>query len=421
MYKNTTSSFGDESNYEEQEVNTVIRKKIIIISHALELGGAERSLLGLLNAIDPELFEVDLFLLRHEGELLKYIPNYINLLPEVKVYTVLARPMKDTLREGHILLTAARLIGKISAKYYAQKNNLKSDDIQIEYSHKYTYRWMPLIQADQEYDLAISFLTPHYIVANKVKAKKKIAWIHTDYSQIDVNIESELRMWRAYDYIVSISDAVTTGFVKVFPSLKSKILLIENILPETLIVRQSEIEDVSAEMSQHGIRLLSIGRFCVAKNFDNVPDICRRLWEKGLEVYWYIIGFGRDEELIKQKIRESGMEKRVILLGKKENPYPYIKCCDLYIQPSRFEGKCVSVREAQMLGKPVVITNYATAMSQLENGVDGLIIPLNNRECANALANILKNACQIDAIRNNCKMRDYTNREEVKKIYQLLL
>lgn len=402
-------------------MNKVKRKKIIIISHALELGGAERSLIGLLNAIDPELFEVDLFLLRHEGELLKYIPNYINLLPEVKAYTVLARPMKDTLREGHILLTAARLIGKISAKYYAQRHNMASDDIQIEYSHKYTYRLMPMIQADQEYDLAISFLTPHYIVSNKVRAKKKIAWIHTDYSQIDVNIESELRMWSVYDYIVSISDAVTTGFLKIFPSLKSKILLIENILPKTLIVRQSEIEDVSVEMPQHGISLLSVGRFCFAKNFDNIPDICRRLCEKGFDVYWYIIGFGSDENLVKQKIKENGMEKRVILLGKKENPYPYIKCCDLYVQPSRFEGKCVSVREAQMLGKPVVITNYPTATSQLENGVDGLIVPLSNRECADALADILNNTHQINLIRNNCKMREYSSRDEVKKIYKLFL
>lgn len=397
------------------------RKRIIIISHALELGGVERSLIGLLNALNPELFEIDLFLLRHEGELLKYIPNYINLLPEVEAYTVLARPMKTTLCEGHILLTTARLIGKISAELYAQRNNMSSNDIQIEYSHKYTYKWMPMIQAGKEYDLAISFLTPHYIVANKVKSKKKIAWIHTDYSQIDIDIESELRMWKEYDYIISISEAVTSGFLKIFPSLKNKILLIENILPEKLIVRQSEIEDVSSEMSRRGIKLLSIGRFCTAKNFDNIPNICHRLCEKGLDVYWYIIGFGSEEGLIKRKIKENRMEERVILLGKKDNPYPYIKHCDLYVQPSRFEGKCVSVREAQMLGKPVVITDYPTAKSQLKNGIDGLIVPLKNTECADALADILKNIRQIDTISNNCKMRDYSNNDEVKKIYQLLL
>ena len=96
----------------------------------------------------------------------------------------------------------------------------------------------------------------------------------------------------------------------------------------------------------------------------------------GLDVYWYIIGFGADEQLIRRKIAECGMDGRVVLLGKKENPYPYIVACDLYVQPSRYEGKCVAVREAQMLGKPVVITNYATSASQLEDGVDGVIVPM---------------------------------------------
>lgn len=396
------------------------RKKIIIVSHALELGGVERSLVGLLNAINPEVVDVDLFLLRHEGELLKYIPDYINLLPEVAAYTVLARPMKEIFFEGHVLLTAARVFGKIAAKYYAYKNNMRSSDIQIEYSHKYTYRWMPRIQAKKEYDLAISFLTPHYIVANKIKAKRTIAWIHTDYSQIDVNIASEFKMWNMYDFIASISNDVTGAFIKVFPHLKNKIIVIENILPEKLIFKQAQMRDVSDEMPNHGIKLLSIGRYCIAKNFDNVPEICRRLCEKGLDVYWYIIGFGGDEDLIREKIKENGMDKRVILLGKKENPYPYIKGCDLYVQPSRFEGKCVSVREAQMLGKPVVITNYVTASSQLEDGVDGLIIPLENSECADALASILMDSEQIEVIRKNCKKKDYTNFSEIEKIYKLL-
>ena len=116
-------------------------------------------------------------------------------------------------------------------------------------------------------------------------------------------------------------------------------------------------------MPKRGIRLLSIGRYCTAKNFDNVPDMCARLLQSGLDVYWYIIGFGPDEALIRQKIAEANMEERVILLGKKENPYPYIKACDLYVQPSRYEGKSVTVREAQLLGRPVVIARYATSSS----------------------------------------------------------
>ena len=313
-----------------------MKKKLLIVSHALELGGAERSLIGLLDALDPERWDIDLFLLRHQGELIADIPEYVNLLPEVPAYTVLARPMKDTLREGHVLLTAARLTGRIAAGRYAKKHGHTESGVALEYSHKFTCPLMPKIQPGTEYDLAISFLTPHYFVAKKVQAKQKIAWIHTDYSRVQVNIPSETAMWSAYNYIASISDAVTESFLEVFPSLKHKVVLIENILPECLIKRQA-MEPVETDMPANGcIRLLSIGRYCTAKNFDNVPDICSRLVSAGLNVKWYIIGFGGDETLIRKKIEDAGMKDRVILLGKKANPYPYIKACDLYVQPSRY-------------------------------------------------------------------------------------
>lgn len=396
-----------------------MKKKLLIVSHALELGGAERSLIGLLDALDPQIWDIDLFLLRHEGELIDDIPKYVTLLPEVPAYTVLARPMKDTLREGHVLLTAARMAGRIAAGRYTKKHNYTESGVALEYSHKFTCPLMPSIQPDKEYDLAVSFLTPHYFVTQKVRAKKKIAWIHTDYSRVQVNIPSETAMWSAYNYIASISDAVTESFLEVFPSLKHKVVLIENILPECLIKRQA-MEPVETDMPANGcIRLLSIGRYCTAKNFDNVPDICSRLVSAGLNVKWYLIGYGGDEELIRQKILEAGMEEHVILLGKKENPYPYIKACDLYVQPSRYEGKCVTVREAQMLGKPVVITRYATSASQLEEGVDGVIVPMDNEGCAEGIAVLLRNPEEMARLSDCCQQRDYTNAAEIGKLYAL--
>lgn len=397
-----------------------MKKKILIVSHAMELGGAERSLVGLLEAFDYDNYQVDLFLLRHEGELLEDIPEKVTVLPEIPAYTVLARPMIQTLREGHVLLTAARLFGKIKAAYYDKKNGCVESAVAIEYSHKYTYKFMPQIQSDKEYDLAVSFLTPHYIVANKVHAKKKIAWIHTDYSKVTVDVLSEEKMWGAYDNIISISDAVTKSFVKVFPKLKSKVVVIENILPEKLIRRQAEEFSVSEEMPEGAIRLLSIGRYCFQKNFDSVPFICKLLLKKGINIRWYIIGFGSDEELIRKRIVENQMQDFVIILGKRKNPYPYIKECDIYIQPSRYEGKSVTVREAQLLGKPVIITSYTTASSQLEVGVDGIIVPLDNQECADGIAALIRDKERMRDLSRNCRKKDYTNYLEVNKIYKML-
>ena len=166
--------------------------------------------------------------------------------------------------------------------------------------------------------------------------------------------------------------------------------------------------------------LLSVGRFCDAKNFDNVPDICRRLVGDGLDVKWYLIGYGGDETLIHQKIAEAGMQNYVIILGKKDNPYPYMRACDLYVQPSRYEGKAVTVREAQLLSKPVVITSYATSGSQLEDGVDGVIVPMDNAGCAAGIAALLRDSARMQLLSENCAKRDYTNGAEVEKIYALM-
>ena len=195
---------------------------------------------------------------------------------------------------------------------------------------------------------------------------------------------------------------------------------IENLLAVNFLREQSRMHVSEILKKNDEIILLSIGRFCTAKNFDNLPDICRRILEKGVSVVWYIIGFGADEELIRRRIIENAMQDNVIILGKKENPYPYIEQCDWYIQPSRFEGKAVTVREAQALHKPVIIADYPTAKSQLVNGYDGVIVPQDNEKCAEAIVNIIKNKELREYLINNTYREDYSNKEEIQKLYALI-
>lgn len=396
-------------------------KKILIVSHAMEIGGVERSLLDMLYSIDTSRVQVDLFLYRHSGEWLHMIPQKVHLLPEIPQYACLAVPAAEVLKKGQWQILYGRAKGKWKAKKYSKKYKLKNSTVGIEYSHKYTRKYMPNIQPDTEYDLAISFLTPHYFVTEKVRAKKKIAWIHTDYSYIDVDIASERDMWNKYDKIASISDSCTKGFLSKFPELESKILCIENVLSDELIWKQAGTQ-IPDEMNgqKNTYKLLSVGRFSHAKNFDNIPDICRRILESGIQIIWYLIGYGGDESLIRQKIEESGMQEHVVILGKKSNPYPYIKACDLYVQPSRYEGKCVAVREAQILQKPVVITRYATSASQLRDGVDGVIVPMDNLGCAEGIVRLLRNPEKMKKLSQNCAEREYTNAAEIEKIYAIL-
>ena len=394
-------------------------KKILIFSHAMELGGAERALLGLLEAIDTTKYSVDLFLMRHQGELLKYISDNVNLLPENKKYSCLAIPMKEVIRQCQFGVAFGRIRGLFAARKRVKQLKLGDNDVALEYSHKYTLRYMPQV-SKEEYDLAISFLTPHYFVADKVRAKKKIAWIHTDYAFVEVDRQSQLKMWERYDNIISISDNAMESFVKTFPTLEERVSVIENIMPMQYMSQLADEFSAKEEMPKSEVSLLTIGRFCNAKRMDEIPQICKRIRESGIDAKWYLIGFGGDEALIRQRISEAGAEDYVIILGKKENPYPYIKACDIYVQPSRYEGKSVAVREAQILGKPVIITNYATAASQLKDGVDGVIVPMDIDACADGIIKVIKDKRLQETLIENTKKTDYTNAGEIEKLYRFM-
>lgn len=396
-----------------------MKHTILIFSQAMELGGVERSLLGLLDAIDYDRYDVDLFLMRHSGELMPYLNPKAKLLPEIPQYASLAVPMASLVKSGQLGVLRGRLQGKHAARRFDKQHPSDKPSVTaLTYSHKYTLNSMPLI-SDKTYDLAISFLTPHYFARERVKAKKYAAWIHTDYTALSLDHAAELAMWGKYDAICGVSEQASKSFQAAFPELAGKVQTIENILPKELIYEQAQ-EPQTDMLSEENIALLSVGRFCDAKNFDNVPDICRRLVTDCLDVKWYLIGYGGDEPLIRQKIDEAGMQERVIILGKKDNPYPYMRACDLYVQPSRYEGKAVTVREAQLLGKPVVITDYATSGSQLEDGVDGVIVPMDNAGCAAGIAALLRDPARMQQLSENCAKRDYTNSAEVEKIYALM-
>ena len=155
---------------------------------------------------------------------------------------------------------------------------------------------------------------------------------------------------------------------------------------------------------------------------EDIPFLCRRIREKGLDVKWYIIGYGSKEieEVVRENAEKEGVADHVVILGKKENPYPYIQACDLYVQPSRYEGKSITVREAQILCKPVIITNYPTAKSQVLDGVDGVIVPMEIEPCAEKMAEFIADVPKQRRIVEYLQTHDYGNENEVNKIYDLL-
>lgn len=402
-----------------------MKSRIFIAIHYMHLGGAETSLIGLLQALDPQKVDVDLFVYSHEGDMMKLIPSYVNLLPENSVWSMIEKPLTTVLKKGYWKMFMARMRAKYRMNQYVKQYHPKDGSAIIGFVGDEVSKILPHLHHLGTYDLAISFLRFHEFVLDHVTAKRKVCWIHTDYSQIDVCAELELPVWSAYDHVISISGDVTRTFLQVFPSLKDKIVEIENILSPDYVRQRSLLispEDIQKEMPVHGdcINLLTIGRFSEAKKLDEIPAICRGIIEVGVNVRWYIIGYGGSDDYIRREIDREGMQEHVFLLGKKENPYPYIKACDWYVQPSRYEGKSVVVREAQMLCKPVIVTNYPTAPSQIQQGVDGVIVPMEIPGCVTKMVETLKDDTLKCSIVEYLETHDYGNMGEVEKVYKIM-
>lgn len=388
-------------------------KKVLITSYDLEVGGVERSLISLLEHFDYINYEVDLLLFHHHGEFLSYLTDKVNFLEENSKLASFRRPISQVFKDKHILLGMSRLLAKLKSTIIKKESETV---IQMQDMWRYALPFLP--KQDESYDIAISYLWPHDYVAYKVKAKKKIAWIHTDYSKIKTDIRRDLKVWNEFDHIISISEDVTKSFLIKYPSLESKIILVENIVSPEFIREQSEAEKI--EFDSNFFNLVSVGRLCYAKGYDNAIKALRKIHDQGYtNIKWYIVGYGGDEQMLRDLIRENHLEGSFILLGKKINPYPYIKACDLYVQPSRYEGKAVTVSEAKILGKPILLTNYDTAHSQLEHEVDGYITDLS----IDGIVDGIKKLYEDYELRNNLEIvtshRDYGNSDELNKLYSL--
>jgi len=387
----------------------------------MEIGGIERSLINMLESFDYQRYNVDLLIFHHVGEFMSLIPRSVNILPQVGRYSVFRKPVTQCLKEKQYSLAFIRVVSKYIAKIKSKSRNLEEGAgyIQMQLTQKNASFFLPKL--NKEYDVAISYAWPHDIIANKVKAKKKIAWVHTDYSKLEIDNELDLKVWNQFDHIASVSDACSQAFLTTYPTLKDKVIVVENITSPTFIKKMAE-EGLSFNKEKpQTFKLVSVGRLSYVKGFDMAIEALKLLHNRGLtNIKWYIIGYGGYEKELKELISNYDLKESFILLGKKTNPYPYIKNCDLYVQPSRYEGKAVTVSEAKILGKPILITKYPTASSQIENGVEGMICDLSVPGIAKGIEEFYRNQELKNTLVNNIMDRDYSNIYELDKLYQII-
>lgn len=395
------------------------KNKILIVSWDLEIGGVERSLISMLSNFDYEKFDIDLYLHSHVGELMEQIPSKVRLLSEVPESTTFRMPIKSVFEKGFVKLGTLRTYSKLKSSIFS----FLTGKSEIAYyqgitTWKYASSFIPKIEG--KYDVAISYSAQHDFCLHNVTANCKVAWIHTDYSTITIDAKADLAVWQQFDYIISISDACTEAFLKVHPSLKAKIVLVENITSPDY-VRTMADKPIEHEFSKGTFNLVSVGRLCEAKAFDRAVEVLNVIHKKGVtNIKWYIVGDGGDKAKIQALIERFNLQDSFILLGSTTNPYPYMKAADLYVQPSRYEGKAVTISEAQILAKPILITNYATSASQIDDGVDGLICEQTVDDIADSIINLYNNQTLRNSLSSFCSKQSYNNTHELSKLYKLL-
>ena len=405
-----------------------MKKRVLITLYDMEIGGIERSLVNMLEHFDYDRYDVDLLVFRHTGELLPLLTDRVRLLPEERGLAAYRKSIAECVKDGQLAAALIRLACKYGARLKALRQPVNRKDagagyIQMQLVSKYMARIQP--RRRERYDAAISFSWPHDYTARNVDADVKIAWIHTDYSVLDTDREMDLDMWRSFDFLASVSPSCTRAFLSRYPELDGRVVEIENIQSPSFVRAMAGDGSVPPEMAdgaeEKPFRIVSVGRLSYAKGFDLAARALRLLHDRGhTHIRWYIVGFGGQEAELRRLIGELNLGDSFRLLGKKANPYPYMNAADLYVQPSRYEGKAVVVTEAQILGKPVLVADYPTAASQVTDGVDGYICPGGAEGLADAIERLASDREALERVAEGARRRDYGNADELKKLYHMI-
>ncbi|OXM85219.1 glycosyltransferase [Paenibacillus rigui] len=395
-----------------------MKKNILFVMPSLTAGGGEKSLVNLLSHIDYEQYNVDLFLLNHEGIFMEFLPKEVRLLPLPESYHLFVLPLAKSilklLAKGKVSLACNRLL-------FTLNNKLSSNRIRSE-QHNWTYLAKSLEIIPKKYDVSIGFLekTSTYFCVDKVEASKKIGWVHIDYDKLGMDPKLDIGYFRQLDHIVTVSEECAAILKNRFPDQQSKVEVIYNIVSPSMIHKMADQAERNVyNKREDEITILSIGRLHYQKGFELAIEACRQLVDRGYNIRWSIIGEGEEREKLERQIRELGLERYFHLLGLKSNPYPFIKQADIYAQPSRFEGKSIAIDEAKILNKPILVTNFSTAKDQIHDGVDGVIVDMNPTAVANGLEKLIQDRGLRKTLVSNLARLKLGTEAEIDKLYSL--
>ena len=391
-----------------------MKKDILFIMNNLNCGGAEKALVSLLQTMDYNKYNVDLLLFKKEGIFLNSVPKEVNLLEEPFGYNYFDMSIKNAIlgciKKFRFDIAINRLLAGLIFK------TEKSRVICEQKVWKYISRGIKSL--NKQYDVAIGYLekNPIYYCVEKVNANKKIGFIHNDYEKLGMNPDIDIKYFDKLDNIITVSEGCAEVLKQTFPQHKSKIQVMYNIISPKVIHKMAS-EDISIDKEK--INIVSVGRLNYQKGFDIAIEACGLLKKNGYNFVWNILGEGEERHKLEEMIKEHHLENVFILGGIKENPYPYIKHADIYVQPSRFEGKSIAIDEAKILNKPILVTNFSTAKDQIDDQTNGLIVDMNPESIYKGIKQLIDSEELRKKLSQNLSNEELGTEKEIEKLYNM--
>lgn len=359
-------------------------KKVLIVIPTLRMGGAEKSLVSLLKALDPQRVAVDLYLFEGGGVLQAEVPEWVNILEADAVTRGMTLELRnylpEVLRSGHICAACARIWMTLRSRIS------KKPGFSWNLVEKY------ISALEKHYDVAVGYLEgfTDFFVLDKVKAEKKIGWIHTDYTGRKPHNE-EKRYYSRFDELVTITDVCKHAFEEIYPETKGKLRVIENIVLPAEVISKADSAMTDDWKTAVDYQLVTVGRLDHHKGIDIAAETAKILKDRGLQFCWHVYGRGAMQSELEQYIRGNDLNGYFVLEGLRENPYPYMQHADMIVQPSRKEGKSLVLDEAKILGKAIVVTDYPSVRDQITDGVTGMITGMTPEAIADGIEELIQN------------------------------
>lgn len=382
---------------------------------SMNIGGVEKSLLSLLSIMPKDKYDITILLLEKRGGFLEQVPSWIKV-EEVqwfkRVKPLIMQPpkqiIKDFIREQSYL--------KIPTFIYSYILSEKVFKNRYTY-YKQVFRNIP--ESKENYDIAISYQGPtdiiDYYIGHKVKAKRKISWVHFDVSNHFINQKLYEKLYKRMDKIFVVSKEAQGKLLERIPSISVKTDVFINIISKDIIHKMSQ-KPVDFDEGYQGIKIVTVGRLTREKGQDLAIKALVKLREKGYEVRWYCIGEGNQRTAYEQMIKMYGLENEFILMGAMTNPYPFMLKADIYVQPSRHEGYCLTLAEAKSLHKPIITTNFIGAFEQIIDGYNGHIVTCDEQKIAEQISDLIEYPKDRELLSINL---DKTNVNTAKKCTRL--